>query len=560
MATTMIYTAKLIHTLWNAKSQANALAVRDGRILGVGTVESLAQWGEAEVDTQFADSVLVPGFIEAHAHTMEGSMWNFPYVGYFDRTDPDGKKWAGCKTLDAVIERLREANDARNQNPDDDGSVLFAWGLDPIYFNGERLARQHLDAVSSSRTIFVFHASAHLATVNTAMLEQQEIGPDHPAEGIPKDSHGYPTGELQEPAAMALAMPGFQALLRTFSDPVSMRRFGESARNAGITTIADLGTVLPKDWPMWEEITASDEYPVRVVLAHRGYGGDDTEAAAMVKAKSAESTDRLRFGVVKLVLDGSIQGYTARVNWPHYLPDPSGQRAANGLWLIPPEALADCLGAYHDAGLIVHCHTNGDEALDVFLDAMTTVLDRNPRTDHRHTAQHAQLATPAQFARMAAMGMNVNLFTNHIWFWGDQHRTLTVGEDRAAGMNACRSALDAGVPLAFHSDAPITPLGPLHTMWCAVNRLTPSGVVLGPDERITASEALHAATLGAAYQLGLDDEVGSLQPGKRADFTVLGSDPLEVDPVGIRDITVQGTMLSGVLHKTGTGDGSDKAA
>lgn len=551
MPTTTIYTAKHIRTLWNPKPVAQAIAVREGRILGVGTIESLSQWGEAEIDERFAESVIVPGFVEAHAHCMDGAMWNFPYVGFFDRTDPDGNLWEGCKTLGAVVERLQAASAARDADPDDDGSVLFAWGLDPIYFDDERLSRHHLDAVCESRTIFVFHASAHLATVNTAMLTQQDIGADHPADGVPKGDDGYPTGELQEPAAMSLAMPGFKALLEVMSAPASLRKFAKNARNAGVTTVADLGTIQPRDWPTVEETTADPYFPVRLVLAYRGYNGDDVEAAAMVKAKKADSTDRLRFGLVKLVLDGSIQGYTARLNWPHYLPDPAGKRATNGLWLIPPEALADCLAAYHDAGLLVHCHTNGDEALDVFLDAVAEVLDRNPRVEHRFTAQHAQLGTRAQFDRMAALGMNVNLFSNHLWFWGDQHRTLTVGEDRAAGMNACRSALDAGVGLSFHSDAPITPLGPLHTMWCAVNRLTPSGVVLGPDERITAAEALEAATLGAAYQLGMDKEVGSLQPGKRADFTVLNEDPLGVDPVEIKHIEVKATVLSGVVHDAG---------
>jgi predicted amidohydrolase YtcJ len=214
--------------------------------------------------------------------------------------------------------------------------------------------------------------------------------------------------------------------------------------------------------------------------------------------------------------------------------------------------LADSLAAFHDAGLLVHCHTNGDEALDVFLDAVAEVQRRNPRPDHRHTAQHAQLTTPAQFKRMAELGVNANLFTNHIWYWGDQHRTLTVGKDRAAGMNACRSALNAGVTLAFHSDAPITPIGPLHTMWCAVNRITSSGKVLGPDERLTSTEALQAATLGAAYQLRMADEVGSIPPGKRADFSVLEEDPLAVEPMALRNIKVWGTVLSGVVHRADT--------
>ncbi len=176
MDSTTIYPARLIRTLWPSNPEARAVAVRSGRVLGVGTIESLQQWGPATIDERFADKVLIPGFVEAHAHTMAGAVWNFPYVGFFDRVDPDGKTWPGCKSLHEVVARLIEANDtmdARLTTGDEDetGDVLFAWGLDPIYFDEERLSRKHLDLVSIDRPIFVFHASAHLATVNTKMLD-----------------------------------------------------------------------------------------------------------------------------------------------------------------------------------------------------------------------------------------------------------------------------------------------------------------------------------------------------------------------------------------------------
>jgi hypothetical protein len=151
----------------------------------------------------------------------------------------------------------------------------------------------------------------------------------------------------------------------------------------------------------------------------------------------------------------------------------------------------------------------------------------------------------AMFRRMAALGLSVNLFANHLWYWGDQHAQITMGPDRAERLDACRSALEAGVPLAIHSDAPVTPLGPLFTAWCAVNRLTPSGRVLGPTERIGVPEALHALTLGAAWTLGLEHEIGSIEVGKRADFCVLEDDPLAVDPLLLKDIPVWGTVLCG---------------
>ena len=176
---------------------------------------------------------------------------------------------------------------------------------------------------------------------------------------------------------------------------------------------------------------------------------------------------------------------------------------------------------------------------------MDAALARQPRADHRFTLQHAQLADAAQFRRMRALGLSVNLFANHLYYWGDQHAAITVGPERAARMNAGRSALDAGVPLAIHSDAPITPLAPLFTAWCAVNRVSASGQVLGEAERITVPEALHAITLGAAATLHLDGEIGSIACGKRADFCVLDDDPVSAAPEALKDLRVWGTVQGG---------------
>ena len=165
--------------------------------------------------------------------------------------------------------------------------------------------------------------------------------------------------------------------------------------------------------------------------------------------------------------------------------------------------------------------------------------------------QHCQLADGALFRRMRALGLCVNLFANHIFYWGDEHYARTVGPERAERMNACASALANGVPAAIHSDAPITPLGPLFTAWCAVNRRTASGRMLGAGERIGVGEALRAITLGAAYTLKLDGEIGSIECGKRADFAVLEDDPTEIGADRLRDVRVWGTVQDGRAFPAG---------
>jgi predicted amidohydrolase YtcJ len=215
------------------------------------------------------------------------------------------------------------------------------------------------------------------------------------------------------------------------------------------------------------------------------------------------------------------------------------------MWYVAPEQMQEIYDRALAAGLHVHTHTNGDEATQLAIETMERALMKHPTPDHRYTLQHCQLADAAQLRRMAQLGMCVNFFANHHFYWGDEHYRLTVGPERAERMNACRSALDLGIPMAVHSDAPITPLAPLFTAWCAVNRITASGRLQGAYECISVEEALYAITLGAAYTLKLDGEIGSIEAGKHADFAVLEDDPLAGKPENLKDIKVWGTVQAG---------------
>ena len=169
-----IYTGKKIITMNPVRPEATAVAVRENRILGVGTLDELKGWGDYTVDETFNSKIIIPGLIEAHCHAFEGKLWMFPYIGYFDRYGPDGTLWRACKSFDAVIEKLKEI-DAEMTDADE---PLIAWGMDPIYFEGDRLVASHLDRVSKTRPIYVLHTSGHLATVNTALMKKQDIDED----------------------------------------------------------------------------------------------------------------------------------------------------------------------------------------------------------------------------------------------------------------------------------------------------------------------------------------------------------------------------------------------
>ncbi|HDR9583132.1 TPA: amidohydrolase [Burkholderia stabilis] len=541
-----VFTARRILTMNPAQPSATHVAVRDGRILAVGDADDATAWparfGTCAADDSLRDKVLMPGLVEGHCHLMEGAMWDAVYVGYYDRRGPDGTLWPGLRSLDAVLERLAGAERAMT----DDGPLL-AWGFDPIFFGTSRLTVRELDRVSSRRPIAILHASVHLMNVNGAMLARAGIDEDTDIDGVSRDADGRPTGELQEFAAM---LPVYQTIggklaISASEKPHAIWNFGRVAQLAGVTTATDLVNDLSLDGNRTlHEVTADADYPVRIVPAFAPQRNPACSADSVL-AEIERNTDKLHFGPVKFIVDGSIQGFTARVRWPGYA---GGQ--PNGLWLIPPAQLVDVFEPFHRAGLQLHVHTNGDEATEVVLDAMATLLARHPRPDHRHTLQHCQMADAAQLRRIRALGLCVNFFANHLYYWGDAHYTQTIGADRANRMDAAGSARRLGIPFALHSDAPITPLNPLFTAWCAMQRETASGRVLGEGERLALDDALHAITLGAAYTLRMDHLVGSIEVGKYADFAVLDEDPSACAPARLKELAVWGTVLGGRVFRS----------
>lgn len=534
-----IYKARKIITMNPARPHASHVAVRDGQILGAGTLEELAGWGAYTLDEQFADKVIMPGFVEGHCHAVEGTLWRYVYCGFFDRSGPDGKTWSGLTSVEALLDRLKEA-EAQIEDPD---QPLTGWSLDPIYFDNTKITRQQLDSVSSTRPIGIVHASGHIINVNSKALELGDLlrsGIEHP--GVPLGDDGLPTGELKGPDVMT-PISVHIGLSKDFlnADEQGLRDFSRLCVRAGVTTATDLAAQLRDEAvDMMSRVTGEDEFPVRIVALRYHHGLSPADLIEQVLQLRKRSTDRLRLGKIKVVADGSIQGFSARMRAPGYYTG-----APNGLWYITPEHMREIFTQAMKHDIQVHTHTNGDEATELVLEVLEEVLRNQPSFDHRLTLQHCQLADAAQFRKMASLGVCVNHFANHHFYWGDEHYRLTVGPERALRMNACRTALNNGIPLAIHSDAPITPLGPLFTAWCAVNRLTASNRTQGEYEKISVAQALRAITLGAAYTLKIDGEVGSIEAGKRADFAILNDDPESVDPLTLKDIDVWGTVQQG---------------
>ncbi|MCB0015624.1 MAG: amidohydrolase, partial [Anaerolineales bacterium] len=257
----------------------------------------------------------------------------------------------------------------------------------------------------------------------------------------------------------------------------------------------------------------------------------------------------LHLGAVKITADGSIQGYTGYLTVPYHLPF-HGDKRYRGYPTISRHELTEIVTRFHRAGFQLAIHGNGDASIDDIIHAFSEAQRVSPKADPRLILVHAQMAREDQLASMHTLGITPSFFSVHTFYWGDRHRDIFMGPERAGNMSPARSALDEGLRISVHLDTPVVPMEPLMAAWSTVNRLTSSGKRIGPHQRISAMEALRAITIDAAWQIFREDEVGSIEPGKLADLVVLDGDPLE-SPDTIRNIKVQKTLIGGVtvFHK-----------
>lgn len=534
-----VFRARKILTMDHNRPEATHVAVRDGIVLAVGGPDCADGWGVARRDERFADKVMLPGLVEAHAHASAGGIWRYAYVGDYARTDPSGRVWDGISSNEALIARLREI-EAGLADP---VTPLVAWGFEPNMVPPPRLDRNHLDQVSTTRPVIVIYSNFHLLTGNSTALEIAGLANGSNIPGVMLGPDGLPNGEMQEFAAMGpLLQVGGVDFPTLTNGAEAVRAYGEISRLCGVTTVADLFSELSEgEVDTLLNVTGDARFPVRYVPVMNAMAGDPEAEALRALALRARSTDKLRLGAAKLFTDGAIQGFTAMLKPPGYF---TGEDRA--IWNMDPAHFRAAVLALHRHGVKTHIHANGDAASEYATDAIEAAVRQYPDADHRHVLEHVQLADLAQFKRMRNLGICVNLFANHVHYFGDAHWTTTLGPDRARRMDACADALEVfGHDFAIHSDAPVTPMAPLFTAWCAVNRLTASGRRLGEAQRIGVIDALKIITLGAAYVLSLDREIGSIQTGKRADFCLLDGDPLTVAPEALKDVAIAGTVLGG---------------
>jgi predicted amidohydrolase YtcJ len=508
-----------------------ALGVEDGRIAAVGSEADVLAWaGSSPRIVELDGRALVPGFVDAHGH--------FPGEGVWARVaDLNPPPIGDVERLAQLEERLGELAD---ETPD--GEWVIGMGYDDTLLAEKRHpTREDLDRVSTTHPVGILHISGHLAVANSRALEIMGYGPDTPdPEGgvLQRDAEGAPNGVLEENAmeplqAVVFDMGALDALSVVLEAVDRYAAQGVTTAQVGYAPASQIGI-----FPLLARVGL---LPIRLVI----WPGMEALDEALEKGEDFSSSvpDRVRIGAVKLIGDGSIQGYTGYLSEPYHVP-PGDDPAYRGYPRIPKDELAERVKRYHDAGYQIAVHGNGDASIDDILDAYEAVIGPASTHDARPIVIHAQMAREDQLDRMKQLGVVPSFFSLHTYYWGDRHRDIFMGPERAARMSPARSARDKGVRFTIHCDSPVVPVEPLRLIWSAVNRLSSSGAEIGPDQRITPAEALRAVTIDAAWQHREEALKGSLEPGKLADLVILSASPLD-DPATIDQIRVLETIVGG---------------
>jgi hypothetical protein len=253
-------------------------------------------------------------------------------------------------------------------------------------------------------------------------------------------------------------------------------------------------------------------------------------------------SDMLDISAVKIVADGSIQGYTGYLSEPYHVPF-KGDADYRGYPAVPRDDLIKAVADFHRAGFQLAIHGNGDESIEDILDAFELAQAEHPVEDPRLILIHSQMAREDQLLRMKELGVTPSFFSAHTYYWGDRHRDIFMGPARAARMSPTKSAENIGLRYSVHLDTPVVPMQPMQMLWSTVNRRSTSGAEIGPGQRVSPMNALRAMTIDAAWQVFQEDRVGSLEPGKLADIVILDGDPLTVEDV--RTLKVVETIVGG---------------
>ena len=515
---------------------AEALVEKNGEILFVGSlIDAKAKAGEESTYKDLKGKTLLPGFIDAHAHF---SNFSSQAIGAQILPPPD----AGANNIVALIDILKEWNTPENRALT---GWIFGAGFDDSVLEDKRFPTKHdLDKVSTEFPIMIIHISGHFAVVNTKGLELLGITADtkNPEGGIIRRENGNePNGVLEELAAI----PNYAKALTPSSSEVA-DTFFESGQNMALSygyTTAQEGRAMLENHAFLA--SKAEEGKIKLdVVSFVDYMFVDT--LMNTKWNSKKYNNRYRIGGMKLTLDGSPQGRTAWRTQPYLLPPDGAKKGYLGYPAIPQDSVLESLyrqGFENDWQ--IQTHANGDAAMDQMIRTLTKVTNEFEKKDRRNVLIHGQYVREDQLDSYKELDIIASLFPLHTFYWGDWHKEI-IGEELGNNISPTRTALNKGLKLTIHTDAPVALPNLMRMVGITVERKSRSGKVIGEGEKLTPYEALKAITIWSAYQHFEEDKKGTLEEGKLADMVVLDKNPLKVAEEEIKEIIVLETIKDGI--------------
>lgn len=522
-----------IITMEESCPSAEAILVEDDIILKVGSREEIfesAQDGAKVVDLK--GRTLMPGFFDAHGHFILTAMAQLSFVDV--RCVPVGS----VRTIAQMIQVMKNSPQAKKGK-----GAIVGFGYDDTLIEDGRMAEaSDLDQVSDTRPVILIHTSFHLVMANSvAMKDTGTDAPDfNPKGGVVRRRNGKAIGVFEEMAAAGKLMELAYSISAVAGLAPGMGDIVRTYLKNGVTTICEgaNGNDMAK---MVKIAMNTGQFPARYILCPSLT--DKGEVPPRIKGK------RIINGPVKLLMDGSIQCYTAALSQPYATQAPAreGDKEYKGFTHMSVEELRSRLETILDSNRSFAIHSNGDAALDQIMEALEGCRNLNKNNYKRNLIIHCQTAREDQLDKMKTLNLYPSFFPAHIYVWGDRHYSTFLGAERAERLDPVGSAVKKDLIFSLHNDSPVTQTNPLELVWNAVTRKTQGGRILGVDQRVSVEEALKGITINAAYQYKVEDILGSISEGKRADLVALDKNPLEVEPDEIKDIKVERVWVDGEI-------------
>jgi len=529
-----IYQNGTILTIVDGAPVAEAVAVKDGRILAVGTeAEVLKTAGSATRKIDLGGKTMLPGFVDSHGHAY---LVGLQAISANLLPPPDGKG----KDI-AALQTLLSDWAAGNQEFVDKIGWIVGFGYDDSQLAEKRHpTREDLDKVSTELPVLIIHQSGHLGVANSKALEIAGVTANTPD---PKGGIFRREAGSQEPNGVAEEYAFFQLVLNLmgrFDDEMNEMLVREGVQleaSFGYTTVQE-GRATGTGLAAMQRAAEKSELPIDLVVYP-----DILEVANISPSMSYKN--HYRVGGAKLTIDGSPQGKTAWLTEPYFVPPAGRPKDYRGYAAIDQATTDNAVEKAYANGWQILCHANGDAAIDAFIEAVRLAKKKYPDVDNRPVLIHGQTLRKDQVGELKELGIFPSLFPMHTFYWGDWHRESVLGPERAENISPTGWVLAEGMMFGSHHDAPVALPDSMRVLSATVTRRTRTGRVLGPEHRVPVATALKALTIWPAWQHFEEDRKGTIEVGKLADLVVLSDNPMTVPEDQLAGLKVLETIKEG---------------